>query len=123
MWGKRTDISPKHSAHISVTASSLSTCMDPLSVIASVVGILGAAAKISGSITELTKRSKHAPQGISQLQKEVETIRVTLEQLRGFILRKQAVNQTRAGWILVEQIVVVLAGCVTTFSDLEVFMD
>lgn len=96
--------------------------MDPLSIIASVVGITTAAVKVSGAITNILRTSRHAPQSIRDIQTEVDTIRITLEQLQAFILRRSAAHQSRASWILVEQIIVVLANSVLTFSELDVFV-
>jgi hypothetical protein len=93
--------------------------MDPLSVIASVVGILAVAAKVSSALM------KHAgaPKSIRDVQAEVDAMRGALGQLQAFILRKAAINRSGAALILVEQVIVTLAGCVTTFSELEVMVD
>ncbi|MCJ1247822.1 hypothetical protein MMC30_005037 [Trapelia coarctata] len=97
--------------------------MDPLSVIAAVVGIMSAAAQVSSVLGNLISRSKNAPKSISDVKLEVDAIRGVLAQLQQFILRGSNKHQTRAAWIMVEQVVVTLAGCVVTFSEIEPFVE
>ena len=95
--------------------------MEALSVAASVVGLLEAAGKMSKTILSLTQKYHYAPKSIRDIQLEVCTIRTTLDELQAFLLRKSKVGPSQAAELLVDQVVVVLAGCVTTFSELDTF--
>ena len=95
--------------------------MDPLSVLASITGVLAAAAKVSSILFNVTKQSRNAPKAVEDVKLEVDSFRAILIQLQGFLLRKQAVNQSRAAWIHVDQVVIVVSGCVLVFSEVETF--
>lgn len=97
--------------------------MEPLSIAASIMGILSAAASISEVLRATIERSRNAPKSIRDLQLEVNAIRTALGQIQAFILRKAEVSRSQASLILVEQVVVTLAGCVITFSDLELLAE
>ena len=97
--------------------------MEPLSVIASIFGILSAAASISKVLRVTLERSKNVPKSIQDLESEVNEIRKALEQLQAFVLQKAQVSRSQASLIMAEQVVVTLVGCVTTFSQLESFAD
>ena len=94
--------------------------MDPLSVVASIAGILGAAAQISTSISTLIEKSRKAPKDIRKVKDEVDTIRSVLHQLQAFLLGSAKTNRARTSLILVDQVVVTLSACVSTFSELDV---
>jgi hypothetical protein len=53
----------------------------------------------------------------------VDGIRTILSQLQLMLIGKSQVGQNRTSLILVEQIVITLLACVTTFSDLNVFVE
>ena len=96
---------------------------DPLSVAASVVGLITAAVQISKTITNLVERSRKAPKECSDARLEVDNIRAILTQLQLFVLGANKAARSRTSLILIEQIVTILAACVTTFSDLDEFVD
>ena len=96
--------------------------MDPLTVSASIVGILAAAAQVSSVLGALISRSIHAPKSVGDVKMEVDAVRGVLAQLQHLILDASTVHRSRAAWIMVDQVVVTLAGCVATFSDLEPFV-
>jgi hypothetical protein len=97
--------------------------MDPLSVAMSVIGLLQAAQKISGALSPLIAKAKNAPKEIGEIKLHVDTIRSVLSQLQLMLLGRAKVNSQRTSLILVDQIVVVLSGCVSIFSDLDVFVE
>ena len=96
---------------------------DPLSVVASVVGLITAAVQISKTISSLVERSRKAPKECSDARLEVDNIRAILAQLQLFVIGATKASRSRTSLILIEQIVTILAACVTTFSDLDVFVD
>jgi len=96
--------------------------MDPLSVVASIVGILGAATQVSASVSTLIEKSRKAPKNIRKVKDEVDTIRSVLHQLQALLLGSSRTNRARASLILVDQVVVTLSACVSTFSELDVIV-
>ena len=96
--------------------------MDPLSVVASIAGILGAAAQVSTSISTLIEKSRKAPKDIRKVKDEVDTIRSVLHQLQALLLGSAKTNRARTSLILVDQVVVTLSACVSTFSELDVIV-
>jgi hypothetical protein len=97
--------------------------MDPLSVAMSILGLLQAAKNISETLQPLIKKAANAPKEIKDMKSSVDTIRTVLSQLQMILVGKSQVNRNRTALILVEQIVVTLSACVTTFSDLDVFVE
>jgi hypothetical protein len=96
---------------------------DPLSVAASIVGLLTAAAQISQTLYTVTKRVKKAPKEVKEARTEVDNIRNILEQLQLFVLGASKASKSRTALILVDQVVATLAATVTTFSELDVFVE
>ena len=96
--------------------------MDPLSVSASIIGILAATGKVTSILFDLTQQTRNAPKSIHRIKDEVEGFRTTVSQLQEFVLRRQSTSNSRYAMVLVDQLVVVLTGCVLTFSELEVFV-
>lgn len=97
--------------------------MEPLSVAMSIVGLLKAADQISSTLTPIIKKTLNAPKEIKEMKTSVNTIRTVLCQLQLMLLGQSQVNRHRTSWIMVDQIVVTLSACVTTFSDLDVFVE
>jgi hypothetical protein len=57
------------------------------------------------------------------MKSSVDGIRTVLSQLQLMLIGKSQVGRNRTSLILVEQIVITLSACVTTFSDLDVFVE
>ena len=70
---------------------------DPLSVAASIAGLLTVAGKISTVVIDLTSKSKAAPKDIENVRSSVETIRAVLLQLQLLLMvaRKSIDNGPR----------------------------
>lgn len=66
-----------------------STMADPLSIAASIAGLLMAAAKITTVLTDLNSKSKAAPKDIEHVRSSVETIRGVLLQLQLLLLAER----------------------------------
>ncbi|KAI0104326.1 Rho GTPase activation protein [Nemania sp. FL0031] len=96
---------------------------DPLSVTASVLGIISAAAKISTGLAGIIKKAHNAPTECRKLQLEVDDVRTILGQLQEFILGTRRAPRSRTSLILVDQVITTLAACVTTFSELDTFTE
>ena len=93
--------------------------MDPLSVSAAIIGLLSAAAKVTMLLVTLVNSAKEAPQSVQSVLTEVSDISACLGQLQVFLTGMKPASRCRASLIMVEQVVVILAGCVSTFSELE----
>ncbi|KAG8525604.1 uncharacterized protein KY384_009248 [Bacidia gigantensis] len=93
--------------------------MDPLSVAASIVGILAAAAKTSSVLTDSIRNTRGAPKLAHNVLEDVNSLRAVLSSLQEYILGTAKLPQAQASLILVEQVVVTLGDCVKLFSELE----
>ncbi|KAL5610867.1 hypothetical protein FOBRF1_006984 [Fusarium oxysporum] len=94
---------------------------DPLSVAASVVGLLTAAAQVSKIIANVMNKARHAPEEYGRIKAEVDDIRNVLVTLQLFIINPQQASRPRTSLIMVEQVIATLVACVTTFSELDTF--
>lgn len=97
--------------------------MDPISVAASLVGLLGAAAKVSSILNSVIKGARTAPKLARNALIEVTDITVCLNQLQTILLRTQTTHQSQESLILVDQVLVILSDCVLIFSELEQTLD
>lgn len=97
--------------------------MDPLSVVASVTGVLAVTAKITSSLTGFVKREKEAPKSIQKVITEVSDLNVCLAQLAPYIQKFENVPKSRAAHISVEQVIVINTSCVLALSELEEILD
>lgn len=93
--------------------------MDPLSVSASVVGLLTAAA----AVTTLLHSAHQASKAVQDVAQEVTGIAICLEQLQSFLHGTVTASRSRTSMIMIDQILVVMTGCVTTFSELQETLD
>ena len=97
--------------------------MEPLSIAASVVGLLGATAKISKVLSTFVRSAKNAPKLAVPVLREVSDISSSLVQLRSFLLETEAETRPRKAMIMMDQVVVTLTTCVITLSELEAIVD
>ncbi|MCJ1395331.1 hypothetical protein MMC18_008215 [Xylographa bjoerkii] len=96
---------------------------DPLSITMAVVGLIQASCTVAAFLTKITKEVANAPRQAAVALREVEEISIVLSQLQAFILRFEEADRSRTVLIQVDQVVVVLSGCVATFSELEALLD
>lgn len=89
--------------------------MDPLSVAASVVGLLMA----GGKIATLLQRLINKPSIAQTVGVEIDHFVVVLTRLRPFVLGASSADQSRTSMIEVQQIQIILTGCVLTVSELQ----
>ena len=97
--------------------------MDPLSVIASITGILTAAFKISTSASALISSWKDAPNSLHNIVSEMAALSACLAQLRPFLSRREIAPKSRMTEISVEQIVIIASSCVLAVSELQETLD
>jgi hypothetical protein len=89
--------------------------MDPLSIAASVTGILTASGKILSVISQVYE----APEYIKAIGIEVHHIRIIVAALRRFLDRTRQLLPHRAALIQIDDVVAILTQTVLTFSELE----
>ncbi len=97
--------------------------MDPISVIASVTGVLAAAVHISSVASSLISRWKDAPSSIHNIVVEMTALGACLGQLKPYLQNLDTVPSTRTEIISVEQVVIILSSCVLSVSELQKSLD
>ena len=97
--------------------------MDPLSVAASIVGIVSAAAKVTSILNNFVQSAKAAPKLAQSVLAEVIDVSACLSQVQSFLLGVEEIPRSRQSLVMVEEIVVVLSNCVVIFSELEELLD
>lgn len=93
--------------------------MDPLSVTASVVGLVGAAAQMTTVLYSMGTAIKDAPRLTGVAVSELNDISHVLLQLQQYIDGKTQASLSRLSLITVEHITASLTGCVITYSELD----
>ena len=89
--------------------------MDPLSVTASVAGILKAAVEVVSIVGTV----KDAPESARSIMVEVTHIKIVISALQKFIDRSTRLDAQRAALIQLEDVIVILTQTVLVFSELE----
>ncbi|KAI5850887.1 hypothetical protein BZA05DRAFT_399098, partial [Tricharina praecox] len=102
---------PDHERQPTTTTST----MDPLSVAASVAGLLQAGAKVIGFLSTAID----APSTVRNVLAEVQALHGIFRQLDDFIVNFAQQSMTRKSRIAIDDLVVILTGCVCTFSELD----
>lgn len=93
--------------------------MDPLSVTASIVGILAAAGKLTELLHGIISTAKDAPQVVTALLCETRDVQAALSSLQSLLVDLSASPPRRTALIQIDQLIVTLTESVLTFSELE----
>ncbi|KAI0973377.1 hypothetical protein F4678DRAFT_426548 [Xylaria arbuscula] len=93
--------------------------MDPLSVAASVVGLLAAGGQVTSVLFTVITKCKDSPALARSILFEVADISAALGQLQGFLSDRAKASAERGNLILLDQLLTTLTGCVTTYSDIQ----
>ncbi|KAH0603560.1 uncharacterized protein H6S33_007882 [Morchella sextelata] len=93
--------------------------MDPLSVSASIVGLATTAAHITTTLCHLTMDLEDSPSLVGHIIAEIALINPAMCNLQMFLVGDRRATKSQESMILVEDLVVILTGCVCTFSELE----
>ncbi|KAL9614183.1 MAG: hypothetical protein Q9167_001335 [Letrouitia subvulpina] len=93
--------------------------MDGISVAASIVGLLAAAAKISMVLNDFITKVREAPKLARTVLLEIADISACLNQVQSLLLGAGKVNVSNQSLLMVDEVVVVLSNCVVIFSELE----
>lgn len=97
--------------------------MDGISVAASILGLIGAAAKVAEYLNALVTSVEKAPKLAQSVLLEVSDVSICLSQLQRLLLGMERGNKSRERLIMIEQLVVVLSNCVSIFSELEEILE
>lgn len=97
--------------------------MDPLSIIASITGILAAAAKVTNVISDFVRKEKDAPQSMRSVLAELSDLTVCLVSLQPFINGVKTASRERMSAISVEQIITISTSLVLNMNELEKLVD
>ena len=93
--------------------------MDPLSISVAIVGLL----KAGASVTAALQDASNLPVITRAVSLEVKTITTCLGQLQYFLDGARTASQSRMSLVLADEVRVVLAECVTHFSELMEILD
>jgi hypothetical protein len=93
--------------------------MDPLSVMASVVGLLAAAGQVTSVLSTVKSSIKDAPRSMDHAISEVKAVEISLSAIQKFLLGLSSAPRQRITMIQVDQLLATLTEAVLTFSDLE----
>ena len=97
--------------------------MDPMTAAASIIGLLGAAAKISEVLFKFMRNVKRAPNLVQSVLLEISDVSACLNQLQRYLQGALSTSSSQEQLLIVEQLVVTLSNCVFVFSELEETVD
>ena len=97
--------------------------MDPLSIGASIIGLLGVAAKMTSYLNAITTSISEAPGLVRTVLAEMADITAVLEQLQAYVFGTASVDQNKGCCIQFDNVLATLSGCVATYSELEAVID
>ncbi len=97
--------------------------MDGISVAAAILGLVGAAAKVTLYLNALVTSVKAAPRLAQSVLLEVSDVSICLSQLQRLLLGRELGSKSQERLIMIEQLVVVLSNCVSIFSELEEILE
>lgn len=113
------DIENKTKSSLDTIVSFVLRMADPLSVAASIAGLLTAAQLVSAGIGRVVSSKKSGLREIRDIKTTVDTLRSVLSQLQLLLLSRASIDPRRASLIMVDEVVATLTACVMTFSDLD----
>ena len=96
---------------------------DPLSIAAGVVGLTQPTLQIVKILTRITKSAKNAPQQIAIALTEVTETSTILCRLQEYLFNLDRANGVGVTQIEIDHVVVILSGCVATYSEFEALLD
>ncbi|KAK0634144.1 hypothetical protein B0T14DRAFT_86861 [Immersiella caudata] len=97
--------------------------MDPLSVAASVFGLLTAGAKITSVLFNFAGSVSNASSVVASLVRKMNDIEAALCSLQAYINGSTQPSTDRGALIQLEHVLTTLTGCVTTHSELQCIVD
>lgn len=99
---------------------------DPLSIAASVAGLLAVSSKVIFGLTTFASAIMHTPKSLQRVVAEVGAVNCILGEVQRLVSWRsdeERPNNPRLGSIQLDHLVTTLAGCVLIFSELEKHID
>ena len=96
---------------------------DPLSIAAGIVGLGGVICKITTVLTNTVWGVRDAPSFASLTLREAEETSIIITRLQEYLLRSGGIYRLGAQHIQANHVVVLLSGCIETYSELESIID
>ena len=97
--------------------------MDPLSITVSIIGILGMAAKVTGTLQEFVRKDASTAASALRIIAEVSDLSTCLARLQPLLQSMKDAPVSRVAAITVDDIVVIATSCVTVLDDLDKLLD
>lgn len=94
--------------------------MDPLSVAASVAGLIRVGGQLVPALYSLGSTLKDANNDAQAAASELATMSIVLQGLQAYIVGRSCANPQRLHLITVEHITASLTACVLTYSELDI---
>ncbi|KAF4994839.1 hypothetical protein FGRMN_5528 [Fusarium graminum] len=92
---------------------------DPLSIAASVVGLMGAAGKICGVLSKFINSTVDAPNSAAAALQDVEHMNLTLYSVQSLVESLDSISASRKRLIQLDHLSIVITHSVLTISELE----
>jgi hypothetical protein len=92
---------------------------DPLSIAASVAGLLGTSATVLTILRDLYINAKDAPRSISRIIKEVEEMETIVSQVKAFTSGTAPAEHGRLTMLALHDLMATLSGCVLVCNELH----
>ncbi|KAM7215680.1 hypothetical protein V8F06_008971 [Rhypophila decipiens] len=108
-----------NNSHLTSSIKIASYSMDPLSVAASIAGLLSAAGAVTKALSPYVAAARETPKVATQVHSEMQSITIILSTLQVLAQALGSIPVQRAALIQVDHIVAVLTDGVLIFSDLE----
>ncbi|KAF8533556.1 hypothetical protein BDD12DRAFT_810080 [Trichophaea hybrida] len=96
---------------------------DPLSLAASIAGLLALGGKVVSSLTVFVSSVNSAPNIVIHIRNETESLTAIFEQLQNILLQRTFPHVGRTSKVPVDHLVVMLTSCVVAFTELEAELD
>ena len=97
---------------------SFETMADPLSVSASVVGLIAGGAKLVSLIALISD----PPQVLAEIKSELISLKVVINSLKTFVERTRSISAARVGLVPLQDVILIFTQIVLVHSELEDFI-
>ena len=97
--------------------------MDPISLIASITGLLSVTAKVAALAREYIQKERNAPGSMSTVLQEMSDLRICLTHLQPFIQGTRTFPRPQRAAVFRDQLIVITSAFVFDLAKLEKIMD
>ncbi|MCJ1447247.1 MAG: hypothetical protein MMC23_007758 [Stictis urceolatum] len=95
---------------------------DPFSLATGAIGLVKAACEISELLVKFTRGVRDAPKQASAALDSVNEMSPILHQLQQFLCKLEDVDVTRTSQLDADQVLIIISGCVRTYSELHLLL-